>query len=527
MEDKSNISSQVNNVDSRRDGQVDPGTGYVDSHKTGEFERYISLPGFFNFGFTLQASWEIAGIGMAVPLLYGGPVSMIWGTLSAAIGHFFTSLSLAEMASMDPTVGAQYRWSARFARSHNEFWGFIQGWITTFGWLVGTGGSLVYLAIQTQAIIAFYNPDYVPEGWQAALLMWAYLASAIVCNLYFRRILNVFETVGGVCHVLFFVACIIILTTLSERSSAKYVFTTLTTGVTGWNNPGVNYHLGLAGVMFSIGGYDSMLHMVDETQRPKERVPMAMVSAVVCNSILTIAYYMVLLFCIGDEEAVSMAYSPILEIYYQATKSKAAATAVLLMHMLITLVSTYNVIASSSRLVWAFARDKGLPMSSFFAVIHPRLQIPVRALGLVSVMTIIVSLINIGSPTAVQTILSLSIVAAIVSYIPPIALLMIRKLKGEHPRYGPFKLGRWGLPVNLIALCFCVYGSFWASFPVALPITGNNMNYAMPALVTLITLCIGDWYRSGRKRFEVPTGRYNIDFGLPDPDEDKDQVEMK
>ena len=27
----------------------------------------------------------------------------------------------------DPTVGAQYRWSARFAQSLPEFWGFVQG----------------------------------------------------------------------------------------------------------------------------------------------------------------------------------------------------------------------------------------------------------------------------------------------------------------------------------------------------------------------------------------------------------------
>lgn len=27
----------------------------------------------------------------------------------------------------DPTVGAQYRWSARFAQQSPEFWGFLQG----------------------------------------------------------------------------------------------------------------------------------------------------------------------------------------------------------------------------------------------------------------------------------------------------------------------------------------------------------------------------------------------------------------
>ncbi|KAF2744451.1 amino acid transporter [Sporormia fimetaria CBS 119925] len=521
MADKSNVSMEVEDVDTPQHGETVTGTSYQDPHRDG-FERYISLAGFFNFGFTLQSGWEVVGLSLAVPLLYGGPVSMVWGTILCAVGHFFTSLSLAEMASMDPTVGAQYRWSARFARSSPEFWGFIQGWITTFAWLVAPSGGLAFVASQTQSIISFYNESYVPTGWQTALLMWAYLLAAIITNLYFRKILNVFETAGGVCHVLFFIACIAILTTLAERSSASFVSTTLTTGRTGWANPGVNFHLGILSALISLSGYDSMLHMIDETRKPRERVPPAMVTAVASNAVLLLGYMITLLFCIGDEELVSGSFSPLLQIYYLATKSKAGSTFILVMHMWMQIISVFNTIASTSRLVWAFAKDDGLPYASFFTPVNKRLRIPIRALALVVVVQIILSLIKLGSSVALTTILSISTVGLIASYIPPVGLLIIRKLKGEHPRYGPFKLGRWGLPCNLLAFCFCSYGTFWAAFPSSRPVTTVNMNYSGPVFIGLIFLCIGDWYISGRKRFSVPTGKYLIEM-----QDHRQEVEMK
>ena len=80
-----------------------------------------------NFGFTLQAGWEAVGLLLSMAFLNGGPASLVWGTLLAGIGSVAVAMSLGEMASMDPAVGAQYRWSARFAKRNPEFWGLLQG----------------------------------------------------------------------------------------------------------------------------------------------------------------------------------------------------------------------------------------------------------------------------------------------------------------------------------------------------------------------------------------------------------------
>jgi choline transport protein len=58
---------------------------------------------------------------------------------------------------------------------------------------------------------------------------------------------------------------------------------------------------------------------------------------------------------------------PIIQIFYQATNSVPAATAMMCLIIVIGLTSSIGVVASVSRLTWAFARDGGLPFSKFFA----------------------------------------------------------------------------------------------------------------------------------------------------------------
>lgn len=91
-----------------------------------------------------------------------------------------------------------------------------------------------------------------------------------------------------------------------------------------------------------------------------------MIWAVLSNSTLQFGYMITLMFCLGDEAKVAEAQQPVLEIYYQATKSKTAATVVFLMHMSIIIVGLFNISASAIRLTWAFARDKGLPFPQYF-----------------------------------------------------------------------------------------------------------------------------------------------------------------
>lgn len=442
----------------------------------------------------------------------GGPAALVYGTLLAGFGHAMVALSLGEMASMDPTVGAQYRWSARFARKHQEFFGLIQGWITTFGWMVGGAGILSILAANLQGMILFLDPTYEEKPYHTTFLMWALMLLALIFNLFLRSILNAFETIGGIFHVLFYIAVITILATLGERNSAEYVFTTVTTGVSGWNDPGVCWSIGLLSALAPLSGFDSVLHMVDETRKPRERVPKAMVWTVIGNASMQFGYVLTLLFCMGDPTSIATAPNPLIQIFYNATKSKSAAIIIFLMHIFIQTVALFNIIASASRLGWAFARDKGLPFHELFSSVHPRLQIPTGSLLLNTGVVVVLSLVNIGSEVALSALLTITAVAIASSYFLPICLLLIRKLKNEHPRYGPFKLGRWGIPINLFSLSFLLYIIFWTAFPIIYPVTIETFNFAGPIFIAVLSLALLDWFTTGKKRFTVPVGEYNIEM---------------
>lgn len=104
----------------------------------------------------------------------------------------------------------------------------------------------------------------------------------------------------------------------------------------------------------------------------------------------------------------------------------------------------------------------------------------------------LLSLLNLGSSVAFGAIISLPGLGLCISYLIPITLLTIRKLKGQHPRYGPFKLGRWGLPINLFAICICTWCLWFIPFPSFYPVTSDNLNYAGPITLGVIMLCLVD-----------------------------------
>jgi hypothetical protein len=81
------------------------------------------------------------------------------------------------------------------------------------------------------------------------------------------------------------------------------------------------------------------------------------------------AFVITILFTIGNADAVTNTPTgiPLIEVYYQATKSKPATTFLVLMPAIVFIFTLFNTFASVSRLIWKFSVDKGLPFSKFFS----------------------------------------------------------------------------------------------------------------------------------------------------------------
>lgn len=469
-------------------------------------DRHINLSSVINFGLITIVSWEAFAVTFQFALANGGPASMLYGCLFVGSGGTAVAFSLAELASIDPTVGAQYRWSASLAPFAPRFFGLLQGWLTIFAWICGCAAGPSLLANIILGIAKFNNMEYEIKAWHTTLLMCAMIVLPVFFNLWFRRVLATFETIGGVCHFVFFIISVITLATLAKRSPTDWVFTELTSDVSGWNNAGVSWGLGLLTITFAVNGFDGVLHMSDEVKKVKSRVPRSIIYAVVINSTMLLAFVICLLFTVGNVNKVANTptHLPLIVVYYQATESKTFASILTAFPAIVFFFTIFNIFASVSRLIWVFAKDHGLPFSRTFAYVHASSKLPLNALALTCIISMLISLIYLGSSTAFNAIISLQAMALSVSYLPPVTFHGIRRILGTAPAPGPHTMGKKGLLVNIYAFIYLVFVIIWMPFPQFLPVDSTNMNYAGPLLGAVILIAISDWFISGRKRFQVP-----------------------
>ncbi len=106
----------------------------------------------------------------------------------------------------------------------------------------------------------------------------------------------------------------------------------------------------------------------EEVQKAARVVPESMVIAFFISGSLAFAASIAILFSIGDlHSTLSTATDyPIIQVFYTATKSRGATTAIIVGLMMTSVFSTFGLLASASRITWALARDKGFPFSTYF-----------------------------------------------------------------------------------------------------------------------------------------------------------------
>ena len=105
----------------------------------------------------------------------------------------------------------------------------------------------------------------------------------------------------------------------------------------------------------------------EEVRNSATVVPRSMIYAFYISGVLAFGMSIAILFSVGDLKTIlnTPTNFPIIQIFYVATKSKRATTAIIVGLMLTSVFSTFGLLASASRLTWAFSRDKGFPYSNY------------------------------------------------------------------------------------------------------------------------------------------------------------------
>jgi choline transport protein len=200
--------------------------------------------------------------------------------------------------------------------------------------------------------------------------------------------------------------------------------------------------------------------------------------------ILLTIHQMMVTFCFAIqsvEEQVIMSTSPypFVDIFATATGSTAAAIGMTVPMVLMTLSMCINSTAAASRQAWSFARDDGLPFPRWFTRLVPinSTPLPINAMIMSLVILIVVALLNFGGSEVFNSIIGLMTGAVGLTYALSIGCVLWRRLYGDPLPPARWSLGRWGVPINIIALLYEVFSTVISFFPLFAKVDAKMMNW--------------------------------------------------
>ncbi|KAG0212189.1 hypothetical protein BGX28_006735 [Mortierella sp. GBA30] len=499
-----NINEKGHSADYNEDEARLAGLGYKQNMK-----RQFS--GLQNFGFTLTNSSVLIGI---VPLFgfgmaTGGPLAIIWGWLLVAFFVMFIGLGMAEICSTFPTAGGLYFWTAKLG---GPKWGpmfsWYEAWFNLLGQFAGCSGSVLAAATFMNTLIAVWEPSYVPDGKKNFYIMAALMFLAGVINTAGGRALKVASLVSVFVHIVgTIVIIIVVLVGAPKLQTAKFVFTDFEdfTGYTTASNasPVFVFLLGLLQSQWSMLGYDASAHMSEETEKSYVNGPRGILMSIFASVMIGLGLALALTFGIQDYEAtMGSAFGAAPKIFIDCAGEKGGSVLIFIIVFAGFLCGVATV-AANSRMLYAFARDGGLPFSPYWTVLNKRTQMPLRLVWLSVVVIIILALPSLGSTATLSAISGISIIGFTTSYAIPILLRITIGSSTFVQR--EFNLGRYSKPIGWVACIWTAFIFVIFNLPQTWPVSNvDTFNYTPAAVGFLLVFTTTSWFLSARHWFKGP-----------------------
>ncbi|MFD5521876.1 amino acid permease [Streptomyces sp. NPDC127066] len=465
--------------------------------------RYASFAAGFSFISVLTTVFQFFAFGYA----FGGPV-FFWTWPIVFAGQLAVAACFAELAARYPISGAIYQWSSRLS---NPSFGWFAGWIMVIGQVVVVAAAALALQMVLPAIwpgFQLIGDDPAPTSpdgaANAAVLGVVLLVLTTLVNVLDNRVMSAVNRVGVTAEIIGAVLIIVLLFTHSERS------------------PGITFHTGEGGTgllgalmvgsfmaAYVMIGFDSAGEMSEETHHPKRTAPRTILTALGAAGLLG---GLIVLGGLLAAPSLTDGRLGVDGLGYVLTSSlgDGVGRALLADVVVAIAVATLAIQTAASRMLFSMARDKRLPFSGRLAKVDPRTGMPSAPALVVGVLAAALLLLNFASPDAFLAIGTTCIVMLYLAYAMVTGPLLVRRLRGRFTADGVdetgaplFSLGRWGVPVNALAL---VYGLFmavnlaWPRAAVYDPAGGHWYFQWFTVLFLAVTLVAGAGYRAYRAR---------------------------
>ncbi|KAK4554591.1 hypothetical protein LTR86_008446 [Recurvomyces mirabilis] len=521
-------------------------------------KRRFSFISLFGFAVCELITWETVLALFSQAFDNGGPAGAVYGFIIAWFSTMSVYTVISELASLAPIAGGQYYWVYMLAPPrYRTVCSYVIGWLTSLAWIATVATETLFAGTMIQGAMVLDNPNYEGKPWQGTLLTWAVIVGCILINVVIPHWLPRFEVFILVFHIAGFVAILTTLLVMTPQlgTNASVWLTAFNTG--GWPTQGLSYCVGFLGNVATFVGADASVHLAEEVSNAALNIPRAILGAMLINGAVGFAMMITVLYCLGDAETVlgTATGFPYIQIFHNSVGNVAGATVMTAVVLALTWSCAIGITTTASRMTWSFARDKGLPWSSFIGRVNNRSSVPVNAVLVVTGLAALLTLIYIGSSVAFNDVISLTITGFYGSYFLPCALLLYRRIKGQvHPHgtevesvsptgeshfppmedtsdtkfskprdlvpsvgagrievanarliWGPWHLpGVLGIANNLYACCYMIFVIFWSVWPPATPVTASTMNYSVVVTGGVMILSTIWYFIRGKREYKGP-----------------------
>jgi urea carboxylase system permease len=480
-----------------------------------------SLGSFSSFAAGFSYISILTGIFQTFPLGFSaaGP-AFFWTWPVVFLGQFTVALGFAELAAHYPLSGGVYQWARRIGSP-------TLGWMTGWVYLACSLVSLAAVALALQSTLPQIAPvfqllgdgsDPADQAHNAVLLGCALIGLTTAINAAGVRLLARINNIG-VAVELAGVLLLIVLLLYRARRGPEVLLETR-----GRSEPGLANWLGpllSAAVMpsYVLYGFDTAGMLAEETRESRQRAPRAILRALLVAGVAGGLLIVAGLMAATDPAApdlgkirggltsiVKNALGPGLGMALLATVVCAVSACALAVH------------AGTVRLIFAMARDNSLPFARTLAQVRHKTRTPIAPALVTGAVAASILLLSINLPRIIETLCSVALVWANLAYLMVSLPLLFLRLRGWPEGVSPkpdvpasataksaearssFALGRWGIPVNLIAVAWGLLVIVNMSWPRAEIYGTDPLGRYAAILASLALVGIGAAYYLMRAR---------------------------
>jgi urea carboxylase system permease len=421
-----------------------------------ELERTLGSFSAFAAGFSylsiLTGMFQNFHLGYAA----GGP-AFFWTWPVVFLGQLATALCFAELAGHYPLCGGVYQWSRRVGSPAT---GWLAGWVYLASLVVTLAAVVLALQVTLPQIapwsqlIGDRNSD-ADRARNAVVLGLGLIAFSTAVNSYGVGLLAKLNNLGVFSELLGVILLIVLLALHAVRGPAVVLDTQGRGAGLGYFGPFSAAAIMASYVMY---GYDTAGTLAEETTEPRRRAPRAILQALAAAGVAGGLVLLFALMAVRDPADPNLSSAAFGLPYLVRTTLGSTLGQVFLWDVVFAItVCALAVHTGMSRLLYAMARDGTLPLARPLAHVSPATRTPVVAVLVSGGLAVLLLVGNINSPRVIEAVTSVSIVWANAAYLLVTAPLLWSRLRGWPARGGSgvpgvFSLGRWGIPVNVLAV---------------------------------------------------------------------------